>query len=654
MNSASINDFIKRAGDILRHVDSRFVDNCLRMAQYHTDEAAYHLREALRKNGYDLFNLPLFGVPETLPQEGFPIGNILEGNRIFGLLRIILTDLVPLFGVFGASRTGKTMAVIYGMLMPLIEKGKGIAGTIFDPEGQYKLHLYPKYPDDVLVFKANEFKMNPLVPPSALTPEEWKNRFAFLWRSLNCGDAMVNLIVNQLDYLYANYSYPTFQILKDRILSLNFKPTERAYQHRESLLSRINWLGSIFGNAWDCQEGFRREEFIDKWKIFETVGLDLATANFFQDLLIEREKFSCTSFSDEPKELLVFEEAHFRFGSDFILKNTEVGERVSLGHLRTLAKYGFVTIVVDQVPSLLMPQLTANLAGVLCFRLNNSRCIQRVSDLMNLSSEQRDEMAVLEKRKAVFFSHNCIPIPVLVQVPDFTIQSGLSEEVEPLIQGKIKQLHHVPSIKGTPGPQKKQPTQDNSAFTVLNHFAIFPLTPIFYRCEELGMSEEQIRKLISYLQENGWLGSMEDIPSGKPGKPMSSALVLPEGLKALNMPPEKYKYSKGKGKLCHRVLQRRIKDAVGGIIEYQECDVYAASPDGKERVCYEIELQVHDSHEHYLRNLRRDSKFADRVVFVVATKEDVKTLKRRIKDLPPEDLQRVEVKTISEVIKNAA
>ncbi|MGD0917315.1 MAG: hypothetical protein ABSB22_12745 [Thermodesulfobacteriota bacterium] len=599
------------------------------------------------------FQFAAFSGYKVLPEEGFPFANVLHGDKIIGLLKLVLKALVPLFGVFGASRTGKTMAVIYGILMPLIEKAKGIAGTIFDPEGQYKLHLCPKYPDDVLVFKANEFKMNPLIPPPALTAGEWKNHFASLWRSLNCGDAMVNMVVNQLDYLYANHSCPTFQGLKDRVLSLNFKPTERAYQHRESLLSRINWLGSIFGNSWNCQEGFRRGDIIDKWKIIETVGLDLVIANFFQDLLIEREKFSCTSFSDEPKELLVFEEAHFRFGSDFILKNTEVGERVSLGHLRTLAKYGFVTIVVDQVPSLLVPQLTANLSGVLCFRLNNSRCIQRISDLLNLSSEQRDEMATLESRKAVFFSHNCLPSPVLVQMPEFPIQSVRAEEVEPLIQKKIMRLYYVPSIKGTPGPEKKQPTQDNSAFTILNHFAIFPLTPIFYRCEELGISEEQIRKLISYLQENGWLGPTEDIPSGKPGKPMASALVLPDGLKVLGMPPEKYRYSKGKGGLAHRVLQRRIQEKVAGLMEHKGCDVYTS--DGQKTTAYEIETEVHDSHEHWISNISRDLEFADHVVVVCLNQNDCKALKKKISaKLTNEILEKVSFATFKEVLKNAA
>jgi hypothetical protein len=245
--------------------------------------------------------------------------------------------------------------------------------------------------------------------------------------------------------------------------------------------------------------------------------------------------------------------------------------------------------------------------------------------------------------------------PVLNEVSESEFHEGSREEIEQTMQAAINKLHYVPFSEDSSDSQEaKMDSPEGPAFKVLNHFAIKPVMPIVYRCEELGMSEEQIRKLIAYLQKNEWLGPMEDIPSGKPGKPMASALVLPAGLKVLGISPEKYKYCKGKGKLCHRVLQRRIQDAVGGIIEYQECDVYAASPDGKERVCYEIELQVDDGHEHYLENLRRDSKFADRIIFVVATKEDVKKLKRRIKDLPPEEHQRVEIKTISEVMKHAA
>ena len=67
---------------------------------------------------------------KSSPKRGFLSRNVLHGDKIIGLLKLVLKALVPLFGVFGASRTGKTMAVIYGILMPLIEKAKGIAGTI--------------------------------------------------------------------------------------------------------------------------------------------------------------------------------------------------------------------------------------------------------------------------------------------------------------------------------------------------------------------------------------------------------------------------------------------------------------------------------------------------------------------------------------------
>lgn len=244
--------------------------------------------------------------------------------------------------------------------------------------------------------------------------------------------------------------------------------------------------------------------------------------------------------------------------------------------------------------------------------------------------------------------------PVLNEVPEKEFREGCREEIERSMEEAIRILPYIPSEEPGPGPEKVEDDLKNQpSFKVLHSFALFPLKPVCYKCEDLGMSEEQIRKLISYLQEQKWLGEMESIPSGKPGAPTVSALVLPAGLKALGMPPERYKYNRGKGGLAHRVLQRRIQDGVGGIIEHRGCDVYAS--DGQKTVAYEIETEVHDSHEHWISNINRDLEFADHVVVVCLNQNACKALKKKISSrLTKEILEKVSFATIKEVLKNAA
>jgi hypothetical protein len=612
------------------------------------------LKNQCLEENIDISKLPPFGFPPSIPHEGIPFARILHGEKILGILRIVIKALAPLFGVFGASRTGKTMAVIYGILMPLIESVKTIAGTIFDPEGQYKLHLYPKYQDRVLLFRPSTFINNPFIPPSALTAEEWTNKFASLWRSLNCGDAMVNMLVSGMRFLYSNYSTPTFSHLKEWVQSLSFKPTDRAYQHRESLLSRINWLESVFGHGWDCAEGFRRRDIIDKWKIVETVGLDLATANFWQDLIIEREKYSYTSFTDEPREVLVFEEAHYRFGADFMVRNTEVGERVSLGHLRTLGKSGFVTIVIDQAPSLLAPQLIANLSGVLCFRLNNSLCIKKISDLLNLNHEQREAIPTLEDRKAIFFSHHSLPSPTLVQMFDFPIQNVTSDQIEPRIRESLANLHFVPREKCD--SETKTQFESNPKFTA-THLTIeqsfatewfISLDERFRKCGNLH--PEYGMRLVKDNQDMGFLGPLQDFGYGK-GKPSKTAFVTEKGAELLKMdykdciPP-------GKGSAQHRYFQKLLKERLQGILEYKSADVVEYRSDSTV-TAYEVELEP--SAEHAIENIKRDLPNFTKIVVVTRNQEDKKAARKNVAehDIDP-DFYDIEFRTVKEVLNGTS
>ncbi len=600
----------------------------------------------------DISNLPPFMRPPLIPTNGTPLADILYGERSVGTLRLSPKDMFPLFGVFGASRSGKTMAMIYGVVVPLIEGNRSMSGTVFDPEGQYKEHLLPKYSDRVLVLKPATLMMNPITAPAALTPGEWSNRFASLWRSLNSGDAMTNMLVGALEYVHANHSTPTWPHLKERIKSLSFKPTDRAHQHRESLIARIDWLDSIFGKAWDCAQGFRREEMVGKWKILETVGLDLAMANFWQDLIIEREKYSCTSFSDEPREVLIFEEAHFRFGQDFMLKHTEVGERVALSHLRTLGKYGYIQIVVDQAPGLLAPQLIANLSGVLCFRLSNTRCVQTVSNFLGLDPEQRETLQALQNRTAVFFSHHSLPSPTLVRILDFRIHRGSPEGVESAIRQGLSELHFVSRELEPVVEKAKNETPKLTILhtDVLRSFATKWFVSLEQRQEECGnIHPEYFGRIVRELQSMDLLGELGNFSSGR-GKPGKTAFVTEKGAQMLGIPHEKcVPKGRGSASVQHRYLQHILQQSLGNaVVEFQDADVVEYRPEGS--LAYEIEMEVS---EHIIRNIERDLATFGKVV-VVARYPDVGKIKGIIeKALGAGIFDRVEVKTVQAAIKHA-
>jgi hypothetical protein len=364
-----------------------------------------HLLVAYLKDGNDPLHPTRYPVPEVLG-PGIPLGNMLDGEKLAGLLRLAEKAFSSLTLVCGAAGTGKSMVTASGIVAPFIRSGKRI--IICDSEDQYHLILCPQFPpESLLAFRLagqtdDIFKMNLLVPPGNLTAGQWKSILAaIIRRRYQMGDGMENLLRDCLGWAYSNYSLPVMHHVMRRLDSLHFKPTERHYAYKESLQNRLNRLMDVFGRMFDCSEGYR----LDRSMIFRVRGLEPNDMGFFEDLFVERLKYEETELSDDLKTLLVFEEAHSRFSDPYSRINAS--EPVGFTHMRTLRKLGIGQLYVDQVPSLLPAQLLANTATFVVFRLVNPNCIRRIGDCIGLSPEQREAVASLPNRRAVVFSHLC-------------------------------------------------------------------------------------------------------------------------------------------------------------------------------------------------------------------------------------------------------
>jgi hypothetical protein len=364
-----------------------------------------HLLVAYLQDGNDPLNPPRFSVPDV-PGQGISLGNMLDGDKVAGLLNLPEKAFSALTLLTGASGTGKSMVTASGIVAPFIKSGKRV--IVCDPEDQYHLLLCPQFPPErLLAFRltghtTDVFRMNPPLPPRKLDADQWKNIFAsIIRRRYQMGDGMENLLRDCLSWAYSNYSVPVMSHVKRRLDGLHFKPTERHYAYKESLQNRLNRLMDTFACMFDCSEGYK----LDRSVIFRVRGLEPNDMGFFEDLFVERLKYEESELSDELKILLVFEEAHSRFSDPY--SRIAASEPVGFTHMRTLRKLGIGQLYVDQVPSLLPAQLLANTATFVVFRLVNPNCIRRIGDSMGLSPEQREAVASLPNRRAVVFSHLC-------------------------------------------------------------------------------------------------------------------------------------------------------------------------------------------------------------------------------------------------------
>jgi len=398
-------DELKKWANALGAERPEVKDILQRAALFREEKYLRLLKKQCDREGIDLSNPPAYTVPSEVLIEGIPIGNVLHGDRAHSRFCLPHKAILGGHSIFtGATGTGKSTLLMCLIIPALITLG--ILCLIWDVGRQYGSVLCSLFPSDkVIRFRPNEFMINPLIPPGRLSHEAWCERFASMWRILDCGPGMIGMLKEAISYVYANYSVPTLLHIRDRIQNLSYKSSERHFNWRESLLDRIDFILSALGEGFICERGFMQGE-LHRSIIFDMEGTDPLSYAFYMDLINERILHGQRdSFSTEARIVEVVEEAHIRLSRDALARRaTEIGERLILTHIRMAKKIGLNFIFVDQVPHMLPEQLFANILTWVVFRLTDARSLDRVQDILNLDDDQRQAIASLPNRRAVVFS----------------------------------------------------------------------------------------------------------------------------------------------------------------------------------------------------------------------------------------------------------
>jgi len=637
-----------------------------------------HMLQALKNQGYDLTNLPLFSLnlPEDNDRDGVFAGKILFGNGRTSKLIIPVDSFERHALICGITRSGKSTLAKF--IIPQL-MARGIYPVIFDPENEYSVLLKVLNPEDVVILDSETDRDNPFEPSPGCDPRFWLPKVINLMReAFYLRDGAANLLFMILNNLLMNrdvYSgsenYPTVLDVVNFLDTLEFKAGTRFYSYLESLKNRFRGelLGSM-GNVLSCRRGYSPARLERKCRIYRSRGMSNYMRNFYIGLKMMRE-LTCREYSQwkDIKTLFVIDEAHKLYNKE-IAKRHDLGEPMVFSNARTFAKRGIICFYIDQIPSLLPPALGGNVGNVFVQRLTNGGCVTWVSRRMGLNAEEQEFIPVMPKRQWLFQSGE-FPDPVLFEVPEIRFEQVGEEDVRKHME-KI-----LPSLEYTPVAEKLKVTSERAAeeleipgqkktrtyarpnklwkgtAKILAELGYIGLTDLY---ANLGnISPWFGRKNIAAMEKQGMIETCP-ISFGTRGNPKTFVVLRPKGAEFIGVDYEDVRLQ-GKGSTEHVILQNllaeRMKDSGKTVeIEYsasgKSVDIAELREDGA--VAYEIELSP--SHRHVVENVLKDLEAGfDEVVVVTRNQVGQNEAKDRIyKSIAWEKLSRIKFKLIRQFL----
>ncbi len=588
-----------------------------------------HMLLILKKNGYDLSNLPKFNLnfPENSPDEGIFLGNV---NFHYGRTRDLYLPVDSFLShclICGMTGVGKS-TLLKSLIPQFVERG--IYPWIFDHENEYKVLLKVLHPEELLILSPETDRDNFLEPPPGISPGEWIERLCNLAREVfYLRDGSINLLRKVLWNLYENKgvfaggrNYPTIVDLMNLLESIEFKPGTRFSAYLESLINRFGGLKTGLGRSLECVQGFHLPDLLNKCVVDVTAGLsdDLRNFRAYQKMLkilAYREKLS----SSDSKTLFVVDEAHKLYNKE-IARRHDLGEPMIFGNARTFSKRGIMCFYSDQIPSELPPPPMANVEICMIMRLVSGRCISSISKARNLNPEQADYIPVMGKRECIIQSGD-FPDPVLFTVPEKLFEPVSQKEVDKHMEIMFSGLEYSPIQEKVevrkeskdqrfPGEKKgsarARPNRIWSEISkILDEVGYISLTDLYAHLGNLA--PWRARRIVNDMEKQEMI-ELCPVSFGTRGNPKTFVVLKRKGAELIGVDFEDARL-RGKGSTEHVILQNVLAEAMrdsGKSVEI-EFHVKGKSVDVAEHgslksVAYELELQP--SHPHVVENILRD------------------------------------------------
>ena len=462
----------------------------------------------------------------------------------------------------GKARFGKSTGVAL-----LLERNPTQGKTwIFDSERD-PAYLALACANDFLVIDLANFKHNPPEPPPGSAPAEWFNALKRNLREsyfLRDGSiAMLNVLFDQCRRERGNQPI-ALRHLYEKIVALRFRliKSGREYGYYDTLRNRFESL--LVNPIFDCLKGFDLKFLTTQNVVFLCDSLADDEFVFLINNLLSWLRYFFTPTVEKTVRLnVVLEEVH-RLVNPQRLKRADIAEPIILDAVRTLGKRGISFIFVDQVPSLLPVQLTANISFTAVFNTSEGRDLDALQRSFGLSYEQRVFLSHLPQRVCVVqYANPAFPEPFVVAMDDFPLRVPTDREVEARLRETLSKLSYTPLEKQNPPPEQaaankpRKPMISKPALDYLAEITKNQFLPASTRDRGLVIPLGQGNALRTELATAGLI-LIELVDTHGPSKKIKNTRISDKGYTLLKQMSVRFERPRGKGGWEHRFHQHSI------------------------------------------------------------------------------------------------
>jgi hypothetical protein len=407
---------------------------------------------------------------------------------------------------------------------------RGKSTWIIDVMAEYSPLLNLPYADRLLTVSSDDLKVN-LIEPSGpwMSEEERVGEACLLMRgtmflrngSLNLLRDLLMKMLQERMASAGNAGYPALDEILTRVRGLRFGPRSRNAGYVESLVNRLTMMNDVFGSTFNVTHSELLPFLAERSVIFRLSNLSGIPLQFLTRFLLLWLVKHRTAFS-EGDFLVVIEEAHLQSAAK---ERMDIGSDF-LSYLFRTGRHSQVRFCInDQVPSLLSPEILANIDTCVSFQLVNGRCIWTVAGSRGLTREQAARLPELEPRHAIVHS-SVHPPPFEIVVPEMSFPPPPGEEemrrrTEEALSG-VRWVEYVPpaeaaALRGASRNGTHAGPHDllGDEVKVMVRICEYPAELIEERCDALKMDRAREFRARKSLVAKGFLTETEETLGNK-------------------------------------------------------------------------------------------------------------------------------------------
>lgn len=230
------------------------------------------------------FNPSAFKLPRESEVEGdIIIGRVTGTNAPYGVSKFLLSMGILLLGQPNAGKT----SLLY-LLFTGVHGIKNMRILVFSMKQEYRILL--DRCDNILIFRWEDFRHNPLVAPPKVATTSWINTIAEIF-SNECGGLIFSkgFLVKALQELFKIYGtndYPSLFDLLEYLEQKNIPRSSKDFNYSQTVISLLSALLTSSGNLFNCSKGYDLTKLLEHNVVIECDQLLIEHARFFVNSLL--------------------------------------------------------------------------------------------------------------------------------------------------------------------------------------------------------------------------------------------------------------------------------------------------------------------------------------------------------------------------------